>query len=160
MSAKLTAVELAPTVTAAAYSSLDQVGEIMTLPRTGMSGAGRVLRSVLLVNTGGSAFGWEMYFYKSLPSLTSSDHSTLAYTSSAEFSKLVAVMTSENQKSGGLDASSSEWAQANFERFPNGLYLGDAETLYAVVRTNTTPTLASTSSVRWVLGIEEVLNAR
>lgn len=71
------------------YAAGDQIGEIQHIPRVGReNGAGSILQSVSVVDTGGVNAELDIFFFNKAPGLSSTDNSSFAMQDSDTFSCL------------------------------------------------------------------------
>lgn len=142
-----------PTITAGAYSSGYQVGGIQTLTSLGFN---NTLLSVTVADAGKQSAALTIFFFNSLPTVTSSDNTTLNISDAQMAANCIGavLIPAANYETVSLNSFATVGVSSA------GLMLRSNDPnlhLYAVIKTTGTPTYASTSDLvfRYMFGIDE-----
>lgn len=147
-------IEITPTITAGAYSSNQQLGGIQILPdvvrwdSNTQRGQAQLVEVTLLNKAVGAFPSIEIWFFRSLPTLVSTDHATFDLTDANMLLSLGVVsvnLTTNYSTSSSNMVSTTPIINKMFQLEPvSGVAV---TTLYAVAKITNAPTFTSTTDL-------------
>lgn len=157
-------VEVTPTISTSAYTAGDQVGGVMTLtnvvrndPNTSVSGdrgtpttsgAGlgtATLTEITVLDKAGQNAAFEVWFFKSSPTITSVDNGAFNLTDANSFAACIGHVNV-----GATYSTSSSNSVSTTSNLNKSIFAASGSTIYAVAKTTGTPTYGSTSDLKFI----------
>lgn len=151
-------VEVTPTISTSAYTAADQIGGIQTLSNAVLSdpeARGGVLQTIVIVDKAKQKSAIDIFFFKELPTVASSDNAAADITDAEMASKcigVISVVAGDYADLANNSTASVENVGLVLRSTPNA-DLATANSVYAVAVSRGTPTYGSTSDLVFKYGL-------